>query len=103
MIQIHEAPSVYEHVIHYDEEKQTQIRVVVSTFRDTEYLHVRRYYMDFDEQWKPSPEGISMPIDFHNSRELFRALTEILSLAESKSIIEDNFKDLIDSIYLEGE
>ena len=55
MIQLHEAPSVYEHVIHYDEEKQTQIRVVVSTFRDTEYLHVRRYYMDFDEQWKPSP------------------------------------------------
>ena len=56
--------------------------------------------MDFDEEWKPSPEGVAMPIDFNNTRELFRALTEILSLAESKAIIEENFKDLIDSIYL---
>ena len=100
MIQIYEAPPVYEHVIHYDEEKETQIRVVVSTFRGVEYLHLRKYYMDFDEEWKPTPDGIAMPIDFNNTRELFRALTEILSLAESKEIIEENFKDLIKSIYL---
>ena len=100
MIQLHEAPAVYEHVIHYDEEKETQIRVVVSTFRGIEYLHLRKYYMDFDEEWKPTPEGIAMPIDFSNTRELFRALTEILSLAESKQIIEENFQDLIKSIYL---
>jgi len=100
MIQLHEAPAVYEHVIHYDEEKQTQIRVVVSTFRGVEYLHLRKYYMDFDEEWKPTPDGIAMPLDFSNTRELFRALTEILSLAESKQIIEENFRDLIKSIYL---
>ncbi len=100
MIQLHEAPAVYEHVIHYDEEKQTQIRVVVSTFHGIEYLHIRKYYMDFDEEWKPTPDGIAMPIDFNNTRELFRALTEILSLAESKQIIEENFRDLIKSIYL---
>ena len=100
MIQIYEAPAVYEHVIHYDEEKQPQIRVVVSTFRGVEYLHLRKYYMDFDEEWKPTPDGIAMPIDFNNTRELFRALTEILSLAESKEIIEENFEDLINSIYL---
>ena len=100
MIQIYEAPAVYEHVIHYDEEKQTQLRVVVSTFRGIEYHHLRKYYMDFDEEWKPTPDGIAMPIDFNNTRELFRALTEILSLAESKQIIEENFQDLIKSIYL---
>ena len=70
MIQLHEAPSIYEHIIFYDEEKQTQIRVVVSTFNSIEYLHVRKYYMDFDEEWRPSPEGIAMPLDFANSREL---------------------------------
>ena len=101
MIQLYEAPAVYEHIIHYDYQKEPQIRVVVSTFRGIEYLHLRRYYLDFDEEWKPSPEGIAMPLDFDNSRELFRALTEILSLAESKAIIEENFKDLLDSIYLE--
>ena len=74
--------------------------MVVSTFRGVEYLHLRKYYMDFDEEWKPTPDGIAMPIDFNNTRELFRALTEILSLAESKEIIEENFEDLIKSIYL---
>ena len=48
MIQLYEEPSVYEHTIHYDEEKQTQIRVTVNTFRGIEYLHVRKYYMDFE-------------------------------------------------------
>jgi hypothetical protein len=40
-----------------------------------------------------------MKLDFDNSRELFTALVEILSLAESKKVIEENFKDLIDNIY----
>jgi|TARA_X000001382_G_scaffold7081_1_gene5456 hypothetical protein len=100
MIQIHEAPATYEHIIHYDEEKQIQVRVVVNTFRGVEYLHIRKYYMDFNEEWKPTPEGIAMPLDFENSRQLFRALTEILSLAESQSIIEENFQDLIKEMYL---
>ena len=55
--------------------------------------------MDFDEEWKPTPEGVAMPIDFNNSREMFKALAEILSLAESKQIIEDQFKDLIQELY----
>tara|TARA_B100002051_G_C16644147_1_gene590277 strand:- start:817 stop:1128 length:312 start_codon:yes stop_codon:yes gene_type:complete len=99
MIQLYEEPSVYEHTIHYDEEKQTQIRVTVNTFRGIEYLHVRKYYMDFEEEWKPTPEGIAMPVDFNNARELFRALVEILSLAESREIIEENFQDLIQDMY----
>ena len=55
MIQIHEPAPTYEHIVHYDEEKQVQIRVTVNTFREVEYLHVRKYYMDFDEEWKPTP------------------------------------------------
>ena len=40
-----------------------------------------------------------MPLDFDNSRELFAGLVEILSLAESKQIIEEHFSDLIQDIY----
>ena len=100
MMQIHEAPEMYEKVIHYDEEKEVQVRLTVSTFRGTEYLHLRKYYLDFNEEWKPTPEGVAMPLDFNNSRELFVGLTEILSLAESKEIIEEQFQDLIDNLYL---
>lgn len=99
-MQIHEAPEMYEKVIHYDEEKEVQVRLTVSSFRGIEYLHLRKYYLDFNEEWKPTPEGVAMPLDFNNSRELFVGLTEILSLAESKEIIEEQFQDLINNLYL---
>ena len=99
-MQIHEAPELYEKVIHYDEEKEVQVRLTVSSFRGIEYLHLRKYYLDFNEEWKPTPEGVAMPLDFNNSRELFVGLTEILSLAESKEIIEEQFQDLINNLYL---
>lgn len=98
-MELHEAPEVYERVIHCDSEKGHQVRLTISTFRGIEYLGLRKYYLDFEEEWKPSKEGISMAIDFHNTRELFIGLTEILSLAESKEVIEEHFADLIQDIY----
>jgi hypothetical protein len=92
------APSMYEKVI--QETEYEQIRLVVSTFRDVEYLSLRKYYLDFEEEWKPTREGITMPIDFDNSRNLFEGLVEILSLAESKNILEQEFKEILDQIYL---
>jgi hypothetical protein len=41
-----------------------------------------------------------MKLDFNNSKGLFEGLVEILSLAESKSILETHFKDILDEIYL---
>ena len=96
---LHQAPEVYERVIHYDEAKQVQVRLTINTFREIEYLHLRKYYMDFDEEWKPSKEGVAMPLDFTNSKELFIGLVEILSLAESKQVIQDNFSELLTAIY----
>ena len=98
-MQLHEAPPMYERIIHYNEEKEVQVRLTVSTFRGIEYLHLRKYYLAFDEEWMPSSEGIAMEIDFDNSRELFAGLVEILSLAESKEILEEHFKDFLDQIY----
>jgi hypothetical protein len=97
---LYQAPEIYERVIHYDEAKEIQIRLTINTFRGVEYLHLRKYYLDFTEEWKPSPEGIAMPLDFNNSRELFAGLIEILSLAESKAILEEQFKDVLDELYL---
>jgi hypothetical protein len=55
--------------------------------------------MDFDEEWKPTPEGVAMPLDLTNSREMFAGLVEILSLAESKQLVEEVFGDLIQDLY----
>jgi len=98
-VELYEAPSMYEKVIHYNEDKEIQVRLTVNTFRGIEYLHLRKYYLAFTEEWLPSPEGIAMELDFDNSRELFAGLVEILSLAESKEILEEHFKDFLDQIY----
>jgi hypothetical protein len=55
--------------------------------------------LDFTEEWKPTPEGVAMPLDLSNSRELFMGLVEILSLAESKEMVEEHFSDLIKDLY----
>ena len=98
MIDLANEPSVYERVI--NEKDNQQVRLVINTFRGIEYLSLRKYYLDFDEEWLPSKEGITMPIDLENVQEMFKGLVEILSLAESKSILESEFKDILDEIYL---
>ena len=92
------APSIYEKVI--QETETEQVRLVINTFRDIEYLSIRKYYLDFEEEWKPSKDGITMPIDFNNTRNLLAGMLEIVSLAESKDIIEQEFKTVLDQIYL---
>lgn len=90
---------IYSRIIYEDEAKHNQIRLTISEFHGVEYLHLRRYYVDFEEVWRPSNEGISMPIDFDNCRELFQGMAEIISLAESKEILEQEFGDLINRLY----
>lgn len=100
MVAIYEESNIYEKLIHYDEIKQIQIRLTINSFRGIEYLHLRKYYLDFyTEEWCPSAEGVAFPVDFDNVRELFTGLTEILSLAESKEIIKEVFGDLLLEIY----
>lgn len=88
---------IYSKIIHEDDFEQ--IRITISEFHDVEYLHVRKYYITLDGDWLPSKDGISMPIDFTNIREFLTAMLEIVSLAESKEIIEQNFKDILEVIY----
>ena len=99
-MKLHEAPELYEKVISENEEGTEQVKLTINTFYDTEYLHLRKYYLDFDGDFKPSKDGIAMKLDFNSSKGLFEGLVEILSLAESKTILETHFKDILDEIYL---
>ena len=99
-MKLYEAPEVYEKVISENEDATEQIRLTINTFRGIEYLHLRKYYLDFDGDFKPSKDGVAMKLDFENSRKLFEGLVEILSLAEAKGILESHFKDILDQIYL---
>ena len=99
-MKLHEAPELYEKIISQNEEGTEQVKLTINTFYDVEYLHLRKYYLDFDGDFKPTKDGVAMKLDFNNSRGLFEGLVEILSLAESKTILETHFKDILDEIYL---
>jgi hypothetical protein len=76
-----------------------QVRLTVNEFREVEYIHLREYYQDMDETWLPTKKGISLPLTIENTRELFTGLLEILSLAESKELILEHFKELMEITY----
>ena len=99
MIELHEAPALYEKLIQYNEARHEKVYLSINTFRDVEYLSIRKYYQDFDEEWKPTKDGVSMVLDFENSKALFDGLVEILSLSEVKGILETHFKETLDDIY----
>lgn len=88
---------IYSRIILQKED--TQIRLTINNFRDVEYISLREYYMDFDEEWQPSNKGITIPLTIVATQELFTGLVEILSLAESKSILEEHFKETLDYLY----
>jgi len=99
MVDIWQEPEMYSRIIHEKEDGMEQIRLTINTFREVEYLHLRKYYLDFNEEWKPSRDGISMPLTLTNSHELFAALVEILSLAESKDMIMEHFGEIFNEVY----
>lgn len=88
---------VYYRIIQVKED--AQIRLTINEFLGTEYIALREYYLDFDEKWQPTKKGITLPLTIPITRELFAGLVEILSLEESKSILQEHFKDLLDEIY----
>lgn len=76
-----------------------QVRITISEFNGLEYLHFREYFLDFDEEWKPSSKGTSIPLEIETTKDLFRTFSEIISLAESKSVIEEYFSEIICDVY----
>lgn len=91
--------AIYEIVILEDDVKEYQIRLSVKEFRGIEYLHIRRYYRDFFGDWMPSSEGIAMELDISSTAKMFQGLVELLSIAEAKNLLEEHFKDTLDTIY----
>lgn len=93
-----DSEEIYSRIISVKSEYE-HTRLTINEFRGTEYLHLRKYFMDLDGSWVPTKDGISMPLTIASSKELFLGLIEILSLAESKEIIVENFRELLEDIY----
>lgn len=82
---------LYEKVISENAEKGTQLRLVLNIFREVEYLHLRKYFMSYDEGYIPSKEGASMPATMESIYALLDGLIEICSINESIDSITEHF------------
>lgn len=70
-------------------EKGYQYRLTVSEFRDSEYLHVRKYFLSYEGEWVATKEGAAIPCTIQNTYALLDGLLEVVSKAEgSDSIIQ---------------
>jgi hypothetical protein len=90
-----ESEVLFEKIIHENEAKAFQLRLVLNEFREKHYLHLRKYFQDFEGEWHPTKEGASMEASIHNIYNLLDGLLEMLSTAEGIDGIEEHFRDKI--------
>lgn len=89
---------LYEKILSEDMEKGSQLRLVVSEFKGKEYLHVRKYFLSYDEGFVPTKEGISMPATISSIYALLDGLIEICSYEESTDSVIKHFGEKIEAL-----
>lgn len=90
--------TLYEKIIHENEEKAFQLRLVLNEFREKHYLHLRKYFLSFEGEWVPTKEGASMEASIHNIYALLDGLLELISSAEGIDGIEEHFSSKISDL-----
>jgi hypothetical protein len=86
---------IMSEIISEDENGLEQIRLTVNEFRGQQYLHLRRYYLDFDEVWLPTNKGVAIPMTVQNIANIFNALTKMLAQSDVLHVILENSTDAI--------
>lgn len=89
---------LYEKIIYENEPKAYQLRLVLNEFRDKQYLHLRKYFLSFEDDYVPTKEGASMEATISNIYALLDGLLELLSTAEGIDGIEQHFSDKISNL-----
>ncbi|MBT4972081.1 MAG: hypothetical protein HOM84_06005 [Thiotrichales bacterium] len=93
---------LYNRVIYENEVKGEQYRLTVSEFREQMYLHIRKYYLSFDEGYLPTKEGACIPMTIGSVAELFDALVDLLSETEVKFSFAKELRKELEEIVHDG-
>lgn len=94
---------LYEKLIYENTDKGYQYRLVVSEFREVEYIHLRKYYQTYEGDFVPSKEGATIPVTIQNIFALLDALVELTATEESLDVITRYFSDKISSLKASAE
>ncbi len=93
-----ESEVLYEKLIYENEPKAYQLRLVVNEFRGVQYVHIRKYFLSFEDGFIPSREGISMAASISNIYSLLDGLLEICSKEEGVEAMQRYFTDKISDL-----
>lgn len=89
---------LYEKIIFENPEKAFQLRLVLNEFREKQYLHLRKYFLSFDDGYIPTKEGASMEASIHNIYALLDGLLELVANSEGIDGIEEHFSSKISDL-----
>jgi Transcriptional Coactivator p15 (PC4) len=92
---------LYSKVIEENMDKGYQVRLAASEFRETVYLHLRKYFLSYEGEWIASKEGVSVPASIENVYALLDGLFDICAKAEGYEIIRKYAEKLIDNSSIE--
>lgn len=90
---------LYEKLIDQNDVQNYQVKVVISEFRGTTYLGIRKYFLSFDDGYVPSKEGISIPLEITSSFSLLEALLDICSEMEGIEAVKNKLESLKEMKY----
>lgn len=93
-----ESAVLFERLIHEDPDKGIQLKLVINEFRGVEYLHIRKYFLSFDEGYLPTKEGVAMPCTLDNIFKLLDSLIELCSKEESSDALREHFNHILGRI-----
>lgn len=80
-------------------QKNEAERVELRVSRDSlmrYYVRIgKSFYDTLDEVWRPTRDGATVPLTIESAQNLIAALCSILSVAESRGLIDAGLKDTI--------
>lgn len=91
-----EEQEYYEKLIYQDDNKSFQLRLVVNTFKERTYVHLRKYFLSYESDWIASKEGVSMEASLDNILSLLDGLMEIVSHEEARDTVLKHFEEFRD-------
>lgn len=89
-------PELYEKLVHQDDNKSFQLRLVVNTFKERTYVHLRKYFLSYEGEFVASKEGVSMEASLDNILSLLDGLMEIVSHEEARDVVLKHFEEFMD-------
>lgn len=89
---------LYEKIISENADKGSQLRLVVNTFREVEYVHLRKYFLSYEGEWMPTKDGASFPATIQSIYSLLDGLIEICAAEESIDAVNSHFQERLKNI-----